>query len=127
MSTHLDISRLWQEALSESRRTSAHPSERRSDRRYPIRAELEYRITRGRKLIASGRGQTIDISSAGVRFESSFALARGMKIDLCIDWPALASSRKRLELHAEGHTVRAERNYTAVQIRKYSFRGQHVQ
>ena len=94
-------------------------SERRANRRYPITADLCYRILNRKKVIESGRGRTIDVSSTGVLFEAPLTLPRGLKIEICIDWPALSD---RLELFAEGRIVRGRKNYTAVHIRKFSFR-----
>ena len=116
----------WKADRSQSPAGAADPNERRSDKRYPIRTELVYRITRGRKIIKAGRGLTIDMSSAGVLFKSRVPLVRGLKIELCIKWPASAGGPTPLELYAEGRTVRVERNLTAVQIRKSAFRGQQV-
>lgn len=94
-------------------------SERRATRRYPISSDLYYRILHRKKVIECGRGRTIDISSTGLLFESNLTLPRGLKIEICIDWPALSD---RLELCAEGRIVRGKKNCTAVRIRKYSFR-----
>jgi hypothetical protein len=104
--------------------TSREPRtpDRRSDRRYPINAEVRYCITNRQRVIQTGYGRIIDISSAGVLFESGLALPRGLKIELSIAWPALSSTSSKLELHAEGRTVRAEHNRTAAQIHRYTFR-----
>ena len=98
--------------------------ERRADRRYPISADLQYRITNRRKVIEIGSGRTIDISSTGVLFESRVPLPRGLKIELRIMWPVVAGDSPKLELHAEGRTVRAQENCTAVRIEKYTFQSQ---
>ena len=99
-------------------------SERRSDRRYPISADLQYRITNRRKVIETGSGRTVDISSNGVLFETRLPLPRGLKIELRILWPVVSAGSPRLELHAEGRTVRTQQNRTAVQIQKYAFQSQ---
>jgi len=123
-----DISRAQREASNkpqagETSRSNRKP-ERRAHRRYSITAELEYRITKRQKLIVQGRGQTIDISSTGVLFEAPLPLPLGLKIEVVITWPARPTNLHRLELHAEGYTVRTERNCTAVLIKRYAFRGQ---
>jgi hypothetical protein len=99
------------------------PPDRRADRRYPIAAELEYRIINRGNVVKIGLGRTIDISSAGVLFESEIALPRGLKVELIISWPSLPTTSKRIEIRAEGRTVRADHKCTAVRIYKYTFRG----
>jgi hypothetical protein len=122
-----DLSRLWQAARADNQRSGpvsgGRREERRSDRRYPIEADLEYRITNRKRVIKTGSGRTVDISSNGILFESNLSLPRGLKIELSINWPALPATTSRIELLAEGRTVRGERNLTAVQIQKYMFRG----
>ena len=105
--------------------TKDRKEDRRSDRRYPITAELEYRIISRRNLVKIGSGRTLDISSTGVLFESAIALPRGLRIELKINWPALPSTTNRIEIRAEGRTVRATNNCTAVRIQKYTIRGVH--
>jgi len=43
--------------------------ERRADRRYPLAAELDYRIAEGRGQVKTGRGKTINISSSSIFFK----------------------------------------------------------
>ena len=98
--------------------------DRRADRRYPINAKVEYRIANRRKVIETGYGRTIDISTTGVLFESRIPIPRGLKIVLIITWPASSPGASRLELHAEGRTVRTVYDCTAVQIQRCTFRRQ---
>ena len=128
MSRPWDISRLFHAGAGGSpggiSAQGVARTDRRSDRRYPISADLQYRITNRRKVIESGSGRTIDISSTGILFESRLPLPRGLKIELKILWPVLTAGSPRMELHAEGRTVRAQQNCTAVQIQKYAFQSQ---
>ena len=124
MSSPVDFSRFRRAARTKPSGEQAHSGDRRADRRYPINAALKYRITYRRKVIGTGPGRTIDMSSTGMLFESTSALPRGLKIEIWINWPALPAFNNRLELHAEGRTVRAQDNCTAVHIQKYTFRGQ---
>jgi len=123
-----NISQLRQAASNDGPPTGASRGkgevERRADRRYPINAELAYRITNRRRVITSGCGRTIDISSRGLLFESQIPLPRGLRIEVSIIWPTLPAGSSRLELLAEGRTVRTQQNCTAVQIKRYSFRQQ---
>jgi hypothetical protein len=96
--------------------------ERRSHRRYAIVAELQYRVMQRSRVMEEGSGHTVDISSDGVLFEALVALPPGLAIEVSIIWPAGGTKTKRLELHAQGYTVRAQRNCTAVHLSHYAFR-----
>lgn len=99
-------------------------ADRRSDRRYPVSAKLEYHIRGHKTLTETGYGRTIDISNAGVLFESGIPLPRGLKVELQIHWPVAGANSNQVQLYAEGRTVRAQRNCTAVKILKYNFTSQ---
>jgi len=101
--------------------------DRRGARRYPIQAELEYRIVRGGKLISSGRGHTIDISTGGILFRSasdvpSSDVPADYRVELAVVWPAQLSGGIDLQFCARGRTVRSDQNRTAVKIDRYEFR-----
>jgi c-di-GMP-binding flagellar brake protein YcgR len=96
--------------------------ERRAHRRYSIAAEVEFRIKGRRTAVQKGKGQTIDISSNGVLFESRTPLPIGLKVELSISWPSPETLPKRLEFYAEGHTVRSDNNRTAIYFKRYNFR-----
>jgi hypothetical protein len=95
---------------------------RRVDRRYPIDAELEYKLIHDRNVFETGRGKTINVSSSGILFESERALPPGMQIELSIAWPARLADAVALKLCVSGRTVRAQDNCTAVQIQRHTFR-----
>jgi hypothetical protein len=96
--------------------------DRRSGHRYPIDASFEYRLVRQRKVIQSGRGRTVNISSSGVLLEVEQPLAPGVRIELSIAWPARLEGYALLQLFVAGRTVRAEGGRTAVRIQTYDFR-----
>ena len=94
--------------------------ERRSDRRYPIHADLQYSLRRYRFSMV-GKGKTVNVSSHGVLFESDAILPPNMAIQLRIDWPARLNDQVRLRLHADGRVVRVEDKNIAVEVSQYSF------
>ena len=101
--------------------------DRREARRYPIQAELEYRIVRGGKLISSGRGHTIDISTGGILFRSasdvpSSDVPADNRVELAVVWPAQLSGGIDLQFCARGRTFWTDQNRTAVKIDRYEFR-----
>jgi c-di-GMP-binding flagellar brake protein YcgR len=125
-----DVSRLQRDARREPNRIdeshSHRKSERRAHRRYSIQTDLEYRITKSHKTVQTGCGQTIDISTGGILFEAAMALPIGLKVEVNIAWPTNPDGHQPLELHAEGYTVRAAQNRTAVYIKRYAFREQQA-
>ena len=90
--------------------------------RYPLKADMEYRLWEGSRLLETGIGRTVDVSSSGVLFESEKALPPGRQIKLMISWPAPRNHRPGLELQVRGRTVRAWGNCTAVEILGFDFR-----
>jgi hypothetical protein len=96
--------------------------DRRSGRRYPIDAALEYRLVRQRKVIQRGTGHTVNISSSGILFEVEEPFAPGSQVEISIAWPARLNGCALLQLIVSGRTVRAEGGRTAVRIQTYDFR-----
>jgi len=79
----------------------ASTSGRRSNYRYPIRIDLEYRLLKGSRVLKAGRGRTVNFSSSGILFESEESLPPAMRIHLSIAWPARLNNRVALNLHVE--------------------------
>jgi hypothetical protein len=102
-------------------RKEAWLRDRRSGRRYPLQAEVEYKLIRQRKVLESGNGATVNVSSSGVLFEAGRPLAPGLQIELSIAWPALLDDLHPLKLLVSGRTVRSHSGYTAVRILGYDF------
>ena len=97
-------------------------SERRSNHRYPVSVALEYRAMLDDRGVVTGVGATVNLSSAGVLFETSEPLPRGVEIELNIAWPTKLNDTVALNLHAKGKTVRAHGSYTAVGFTRTEFR-----
>ena len=55
--------------------------DRRSDRRYDITLELRWKLIRRRRVLDTGTGTTLDLSSGGILFESERQLPAGGSID----------------------------------------------
>jgi hypothetical protein len=94
----------------------------RSHCRFPIQCDLQYRIKDGKTVVENGFGQTINVSSNGVLFESQAAIPPGNRIELRITWPAHLSNEVGLQPWLRGYTVRAQQNRTAVAFSRYEFR-----
>src|SRR3954471_23227042 len=90
--------------------------DRRCDRRYNIPLELKWKLVRRRKVLESGTGRTIDLSSGGLLFDAARPLPVGLNVELSISWPALLHNVAPMQLVISGRIVRAEGSRIAVQM-----------
>lgn len=97
-------------------------TERRAARRYPLVADVEYRITDGWGQVKTGRGTTIDISRFCVFFSPENPVPAGINIELSIPWPAWLNGTVALSLLVIGKTVHVRGECVAVRIGRYHFR-----
>ncbi len=102
--------------------TRRNEHERRLKWRFRIQRELRYKLLDGDTVTARGAGQTVDISSAGVAFDTDTALRTGAYVELSISWPAMLSGDLPLRLVVFGRVVRVEGRRAAALIHKYEFR-----
>jgi c-di-GMP-binding flagellar brake protein YcgR len=96
--------------------------ERRFDRRYDIALDLRWKVVRRRKVLDSGTGQTVDLSSGGIRFQSGRPLPVGLGIELAIAWPALLHNTAPMQLVVHGKVVRTNGSETAIHTLQHEFR-----
>ena len=96
--------------------------ERRRDRRYHLQLELKWKLIRRRRVLDTGIGQTIDVSSGGILFDAGRHLPEGLNVELSISWPVLLHNVAPLQLIASGKIVRAEGHQVAIQTVQHEFR-----
>ena len=96
-------------------------TERRAASRYPIRADVAFRLVVGRRVIRTGTGSLLNISRSGLLFESARPIPPGGRIELVVDWPSHSGT---MALHVAGETVRSQGGRTAVKIRRSAFRAE---
>ena len=96
--------------------------DRRKGRRYSIQMELRWRLIRRRKLLSSGGGCTIDLSSAGIMFDAGRPLPAGLDVELSIAWPVLLNDKSPMQLSVSGRIVRSSRNIVAMRMVQHEFR-----
>jgi len=96
--------------------------DRRHDRRYQIPLELRWKLIRRRKLLSSGEGQTLDISSGGNLFDARRTMPVGLDIELSIAWPVLLNNVAAMQLVVSGRIVRANGNSIAIRTVQHEFR-----
>ncbi|HMD76508.1 MAG TPA: PilZ domain-containing protein [Terracidiphilus sp.] len=95
---------------------------RRSDRRYPLRLDLRWKLIRRRRVLETGVGSTLDLSKGGVRFESNRPLPEGFNVELAINWPALLHNVAPMQLVVLGRIMRSEDGQIAIRTMQHEFR-----
>jgi hypothetical protein len=109
----------WSEA---DNRTDAIAGDRRHDRRYDIGLELRWKLIHRRKVLETGVGRTIDLSSGGILFDAGRDLPVGLNVELSVSWPVLLHNVAPLQLVVLGRIVRLEGQHVALRITQYEFR-----
>ncbi len=96
--------------------------ERRSDRRYDIELNVRWKLIRRRRVLDSGIGKTVDLSSGGLLIETDRELPSGMNIELSISWPVLLHDAAPLQLVVAGRVVRVTGQRIGVRMMQHEFR-----
>jgi hypothetical protein len=96
--------------------------DRRNDRRYGIHLELRWKLIRRRRVLDSGVGHTIDLSSGGILFDPGRPLPVGLNAELAIAWPVLLRDVAPLQLIVSGRIVRCSQNRIAIVMVQHEFR-----
>ena len=96
--------------------------DRRHDRRYGINLDLRWKLIRRRRVLDTGTGRTLDLSSGGIRFDPGRPLPVGLNVELSIAWPVLLRNEASMQLIVSGRIVRAGQNGTAVCMVQHEFR-----
>ena len=109
----------WSE---EAEKTESINGERRRDRRYGIHLDLRWKLIRRRRVLETGVGQTVDLSSGGILFVSGRTLPVGLNVELAITWPVLLRNEAPMQLIVAGRIVRTGANGTAVEMVQHEFR-----
>jgi hypothetical protein len=99
-----------------------HPVDQRSNRRYPIVLEIEYKLLRKGRVERLGLGKTLNVSSGGVLFEANESLPAGSSIELLMQWPFLLEGVCPLKLVIHGSVVRSDNKGVAVRTKQHEFR-----
>jgi hypothetical protein len=100
--------------------------ERRTDRRYDIGLNVRWKLIRRRRVLDSGTGITIDLSSGGLLIETDRELPSGLNIELSITWPVLLHNVAPLQLVVAGRVVRSTGQRVGVRMTQHEFRTMSV-
>jgi hypothetical protein len=96
--------------------------DRRSDRRYELKLELRWKLIRRQRLLDSGTGSSVDLSSGGILFDAGRPLPPGLNVELSISWPVLLHNTAPLQLIVSGRIMRAAGTCVAIQMAQHEFR-----
>jgi hypothetical protein len=97
------------------------PNDRRASRRYGLALNLRYKITKGRRVLATGGGVTCDMSTRGIAFTCEWVPFGGTAAELSINWPIELDSCPLL-LMACGRIVRVDATRVAIVTTRHEFR-----
>jgi hypothetical protein len=106
----------------EAEKTESINGDRRKDRRYGIHLDLRWKLIRRRRVLETGVGQTVDLSSGGIFFVPGRTLPVGLNVELAITWPVLLRNEAPMQLIVSGRIVRTSPNGTAVEMAQHEFR-----
>src|SRR5581483_4486835 len=81
-------------------------TDRRLTSRFPLQQEIRYRLLQSRATSGNGVGQTLDVSSGGIRFTTTERLPTGRMIEIAMHWPALLNGSCALQFVARGRVLR---------------------
>ncbi|HWB87543.1 MAG TPA: PilZ domain-containing protein [Bryobacteraceae bacterium] len=111
----------WADQLKEIDTISGN---RRRDRRYEVDLEVRWKLIRRRRVLDSGSGRTVNVSSGGILFETDRPLPPGLNIELSLTWPVLLHNVAPLQLIVSGKIVRTAGNRIAIRMLQHEFRTQ---
>jgi hypothetical protein len=117
--TDMDSIHGWDEQVKEMEGIAG---DRRTDRRYELKLDLRWKLIRRRRLLDSGSGTSVDLSSGGILFDAGRPLPLGLNIELSVAWPVLLRNTAALQLIVSGRIVRAAGNRVAIQMVQHEFR-----
>jgi hypothetical protein len=96
--------------------------DRRYDRGYESALELRWTLVRRRKVLDTGVGATLDLSSGGILFDAGRTLPVGLSVELAISWPALLHNVAPMQLAVSGRIVRTHGSRIAISMSQHEFR-----
>jgi hypothetical protein len=110
----------WERRNSESDELIA--GDRRQDRRYTIQLDCRWKLIRRRRVLDTGTGQTVDLSSGGLLFNAGRHLPEGLNVEISVSWPVLLHNVAPLQLIVSGRIVRARGGMIAIRTIQHEFR-----
>jgi len=84
--------------------------------------DLRWKLIRRRKVLHTGDGVTVDLSSGGILFDARQSLPVGLDVELSINWPVLLNNVAAMQLVVSGRIVRATGTTVAIRMTQHEFR-----
>src|SRR5215471_19064767 len=95
----------WEKQMQQ--KEDAVAGDRRHYRRYGLHLDLKWKLIRRRRVLDTGAGNTIDLSSGGLLFDAGRRLPEGLNVEVAIAWPVLLLNVAPLQLVIAGRIVRS--------------------
>jgi hypothetical protein len=115
----MNLTMAWEKELS---KLPGIAGERRGNRRYGLQLDLTWKLVRRGRLLNTGAGVTVDLSSRGILFDGGRDLPAGLNVELSIAWPVLLNDVARLQLAVAGRIVRCKDRMIAIEMVQHGFR-----
>lgn len=96
--------------------------DRRRDKRYEIGLDVRWKLIRRRRVLDTGVGRTMDVSSGGALIDAGKPLPAGLNMELSITWPVLLHDMAPLQLVVSGKIVRSKGTHVAIRMVQHEFR-----
>jgi hypothetical protein len=96
--------------------------DRRGDRRYAIHLDLRWKLIRRRRILETGVGRTLDLSSGGILIETEHQLPVGLNVELSVSWPVMLHNVSPMQLAISGKIVRCVGHRAAIRMTQHEFR-----
>ena len=84
--------------------------------------ELKWKLIRRRRVLDTGVGHTIDLSSGGILFDAGRKLPEGLNVELSLTWPVLLHNVAPMQLVVAGRIKRSNGRLVAIQTVQHEFR-----
>ena len=109
----------WEQQSKEVERIAG---DRRSDRRYAIHLDLRWKLIRRKRILETGVGRTLDLSSGGILIETEHQLPVGLNVELSVSWPVMLHNVSPMQLAISGKIVRCAGQRAAIRMTQHEFR-----
>ncbi len=98
----------------------------REKRLFPINQDVHFECMKGTRLLASGVGRTVAISSHEVHFTTLELPKPRTRVRLVLEWPALLHDTCPMSLEIHGSVIPGAPGTVAIRIARYEFRTRAV-
>jgi hypothetical protein len=83
---------------------------------------VRYRRVKGKRILAVGVGNTVEVSSNQIRFTTQWPLLPGDRVQLAVDWPVKLDNSVLMKLEIYGCVVESESGTATMEIARYDLR-----